>query len=61
MEQYTWVPSVARAVYGDAAAFNLPRAVFVSEPPADVHDHLVLEWTADGLRPVSAEQVLAQQ
>jgi hypothetical protein len=60
MEQYTWVPSVARAVYGDAAAFNLPRVVFQSDPPRDLHDALVLEWTSEGLRPVTAEQVLAQ-
>lgn len=60
MEQYTWVPSVARAVYGDASAFNLPRVVFQSDPPADLHDAVVLEWTRDGLRPVTPEQVLAQ-
>jgi len=59
MEQYTWVPSVARALYGDAAAFNLPRATFQSDPPADLEDALVLEWTREGLRPVTPEQVLA--
>jgi hypothetical protein len=60
MEQYTWVPSVARALYGDAAAFNLPRAAFQQDPPRDIHDAYVLEWTQEGLRPVNAEQVLAQ-
>ena len=33
MEQYTWVPSVARALYGDAAAFNLSQAEYASAPP----------------------------
>jgi len=60
MEQYTWVPSVARTLYGDAAAFNLPRVVFQSDPPSDLTNALVLEWTPEGLRPVSAEHVLAQ-
>ena len=59
MEQYTWVPSVARALYGDAAAFNLPRSAFQQDPPRDLHDAYVLEWTREGLRPVPIEQVLA--
>jgi hypothetical protein len=58
MEQYTWVPSVARAVYGDAAAFALPRETFRADPP-DTHDALFLEWTRDGLKPVKRHQVLA--
>ena len=58
MEQYTWVPSVARALYGDAAAFNISRAEFQQNPP-DLEGAVVLEWTPRGLRPVSAEQVLA--
>ena len=59
MEQYTWVPSVARALYGDAAAFNLPRSTFQQDPPRDLHDAYVLEWTREGLRPIPIEQVLA--
>ncbi len=58
MEQYTWVPSVARAVYGDAAAFDLPRASYAADPPK-TDKALFLEFTADGLRPVPAEQVMA--
>jgi hypothetical protein len=57
MEQYTWVPSVARAVYGDAAAFDLPRGVYATDPPRTEHN-IYLEWTADGLRPVSPDYVL---
>jgi hypothetical protein len=59
MEQYTWVPSVARAIYGDAAAFNLPRGAFQADPPRDIDEQHVLEWTRAGLRPVAPEQVLA--
>lgn len=60
MEQYTWVPSVARAVYGDAAAFDLPRASYLSDPPQTVENAIFLEWTdGEGLRPVTARQVLA--
>jgi len=52
MEQYTWVPSVARALYGDAAAFNLPRGTFEAEQP-DLRHARVLEWRwGEGLRPV---------
>lgn len=59
MEQYTWVPSVARALYGDAAAFDLPRATYRSDPPKPDRA-IFLEWTVDGLQPVQPEQVLAQ-
>jgi hypothetical protein len=59
MEQYTWVPSVARALYGDAAAFNLPRGTLQADPPSDLDEAYFLEWTREGLRPASAEQVLA--
>jgi hypothetical protein len=58
MEQYTWVPSVARAVYGDAAAFDMPRGAYLHDPPATDHA-LFLEWTPDGLRPVRPQEVLA--
>jgi hypothetical protein len=58
MEQYTWVPSVARAVYGDAAAFDLPRAAYAQNPP-DLDGALFLEWTEDGLRRMSQTEVWA--
>ena len=50
MEQYTWVPSVARALYGDARAFNLPRAAFAADPPS-TENALFLEWDGSGLEP----------
>lgn len=56
MEQYTWVPSVARAVYGDAAAFDLPRAQYAKDPPS-TENALFLEWIDGGLRPMSPDQV----
>jgi hypothetical protein len=59
MEQYTWVPSVARALYGDAAAFDLPRDSYRTDPPS-TRGALFYEWTVDGLRPIQPEQVLAQ-
>ncbi len=58
MEQYTWVPSVARALYGDAAAFDLPREQYLNDPP-DAENAIFLEWTDGGLRPVPREQVLS--
>ena len=58
MEQYTWVPSVARALYGDAAAFDLPRGAYLQDPP-NTDRALFLEWTASGLRPVPAQQVVS--
>ena len=58
MEQYTWVPSVARAVYGDAAAFDLPRSAYTQEPPK-MDGALFLEWRDGRLRPVPAEWVVA--
>lgn len=57
MEQYTWVPSVARALYGDSGAFDLPRDSYKTDPPNTDHA-LFLEWTPDGLRPIAAEQVV---
>jgi hypothetical protein len=57
MEQYTWVPSVARAVYGDASAFDLPRAQYAKDPPS-TEKAIFLEWSDGvGLRPMSPEQV----
>jgi hypothetical protein len=58
MEQYTWVPSVARAVYGDAAAFDLPRQAYQDSPPP-MHNAIFMEWTVDGLRPIQPQQVIA--
>jgi hypothetical protein len=58
MEQYTWVPSVARAVYGDAAAFDLPSASYKSDPPS-TDNALFLRWTIDGLQPIPAHQVVS--
>jgi 4-amino-4-deoxy-L-arabinose transferase-like glycosyltransferase len=60
MEQYTWVPSVARALYGDAAAFDLPRDAYRTDPPS-TDNALFLEWTPEGgLQPVPSEQVIQQ-
>ena len=59
MEQYTWVPSVGRALYGDAAAFNLPASAFVSDPPR-TEKNLYLRWVpGEGLVPVPEELALA--
>ncbi len=58
MEQYTWVPSVARSIYGDASAFNLPRGEFAKAPPS-TENALFLEWANGGLRPMSESQVKA--
>ena len=57
MEQYTWVPSVARAVYGDAAAFDLPRGAYTNDPPPDMDGALFLQWTENGLQPMSPQEV----
>jgi hypothetical protein len=56
MEQYTWVPSVARALYGDAAAFDLPRGAYAEDPPS-TKNALFLEWTENGLQPLDQQQV----
>jgi hypothetical protein len=60
MEQYTWVPSVARALYGDAAAFAMPADSYRADPP-DTQNAIFLEWTPEGLVPVEAQQVLSPQ
>jgi hypothetical protein len=58
MEQYTWVPSVAAAVYGDARAFDLPRASYQQDPPS-TENALFFEWRpGEGLVPVPAQQVV---
>ena len=58
MEQYTWVPSVARALYGDAGAFDLPRAAFAADPPS-TENALFLAWDGTGLEPLDDAQVQA--
>lgn len=58
MEQYTWVPSVARALYGDARAFNLPRAAFAADPPSTDNARF-LAWDGNGLEPLDDAQVQA--
>ena len=57
MEQYTWVPSVARAVYGDASTFDLPRSAYTEDPPASLENKLFLQWTENGLQPMSPQEV----
>ncbi|TAK65011.1 MAG: hypothetical protein EPO22_05320 [Dehalococcoidia bacterium] len=59
MEQYSWVPSVARAVFGDVKATDMPRASYELDPPK-TQDAVYLEWTADGLRPVTPQEVFAK-
>jgi hypothetical protein len=58
MEQYTWVPSVARALYGDAAAFDMPLSSYTNDPPDD-DNALFLRWDGSKLVPVPEQQVLA--
>jgi hypothetical protein len=57
MEQYTWVPSVARALYGDAAAFDLPRSAYATEPRRP--NAIYLRWESGRLVPVPEEWVTA--
>jgi len=56
MEQYAWMPSVARALYGDAAAFDFARATYEENPP-DPRNALFLEWRDGHLYPVSLDEV----
>jgi hypothetical protein len=59
MEQYTWVPSVARALYGDAAAFDLPRAAYENATPPDRNARF-LEWRDGHLHDVTDLYVAAR-
>lgn len=59
MEQYSWVPSTARAVFGDVTATDLPRASYEANPPK-TKNAVFLEWTPDGLRPVTPREVFAR-
>jgi hypothetical protein len=56
MEQYAWMPSVARALYGDAAAFDFARVTYEENPP-DARNALFLEWRDGHLYPVSLDEV----
>lgn len=59
MEQYTWVPGVARALYGDAVAFDLTAQAYAEGQQPPGRNALYLRWTPEGLRPIGAEQVIA--
>ncbi len=58
MEQYLWVPSVARALYGDAAAFDFPAGTYASGGAPSDAPAVYLQWSNGQLRPVTQEQVL---
>ncbi len=58
LSQYKEMPNVARALYGDAVAFDLPRAQYQQHPP-HVEGQLFLEWDGAHLRPTSEEEILA--
>lgn len=60
MEQYTWVPSVARAIYGDARAFAMPADAYRNDPP-DTRHAVFLQWTGSGFEPVEPLQVIGQR
>lgn len=59
MEQVTWVPSVAHAVFGDVTATDLPRASYEANPPK-TQNAVFLEWTDNSLRPVLPYEVVAK-
>ena len=60
MEQYTWVPSVARALYGDANAFDLTSDLYArGDAPPPLRHAVYLRWTPGGLLPFGEEQVKA--
>jgi len=58
MEQYSWVTSAARAVFGDVKATDMPRASYEQNPPK-TQNAVVFEWTVDGLRRVDPREVFA--
>lgn len=61
MEQYTWVPSVARTLYGDASAFDLTSDYYArGDTPRPLRHAVYLRWTAGGLLPFGEEQVIAR-
>lgn len=60
MEQYTWVPSVARTVYGDARAFAMPAEAYRQDPP-DTSHALFLQWTGSSFEPIEAHLVIGER
>ena len=59
MEQYSWVPGVAHALYGDARAFDFPAGAYAAcEVPA-TQRALYLRGTGERLEPVAPQQVFA--
>ena len=58
LSQYQEMPNVGRALYGDAAAFDFPRAHYQQQPP-HLERQLFLEWDGAHLRPASEEEVIA--
>ena len=60
MEQYSWVPSVARALYGEASAFDYPSDAYTrGDTPRPLRRSVYLRWTPGGLVPFGEEQVNA--
>ena len=57
MEQYAWLPSVGRALYTNAVAFDLPRDAYASEPVAG-KKVLYLQWSDGRLVPVPENDVV---
>lgn len=60
LSQYKEVPNVPRAVYGDGAAFDLPRERYRQDPPHQA-PQVFLEWDGAHLRPVAEEEVVGRQ
>lgn len=58
MEQVTWMPSVARAVYGDVSAQSMTSDNFRSERPG-MRNAIFLTWEDGRLRPLRAHEVVA--
>ena len=58
MEQYAWLPSVGRALYTNAVAFDLPRDAYATEPVAG-KKVLYLQWSDGKLVPVPENEVVA--
>jgi hypothetical protein len=56
MEQYLWVPSVARALYTDAAAFDLPSNAYAQGDLPPYRRAVFLQWRGGELTPVFTAQ-----
>ena len=52
------MPSVARTLYGDAAAFDYPATSYADGRTPTGGRAIYLRWSDGTLRPVSEEQVL---